>query len=453
MNTCPLTIAGLAAAYRQPAGPAPADILDVVLSRIASTDDRVAAMVTVTEDVARAQAAAATRRIREGDPSPLAGVPVVLKDLIDVAGVPTTAGSRVLANNVATRDADVWQRLASAGAVLVGKANTHEFAYGGTTEPTRNPWALERMVGGSSGGPAAALAAGYCAAAIGTDTAGSVRIPAALCGVVGLKPSQRQWPAAGVIPLSPSLDVVGPLAHTPEDCALVAAVATASPSGFDEQVTKVTDRLRSRRLRIGIITNQGRTDPAIQRHVDAAIDALHAAGATCLEITIPELSEALAANFTILGAEAVLYHRRYESDRELYTPYVRQRLDEASTIPPEDLVAARQLAQRLQVAVDHALEDVDLLLGPGVPVPAPHAYVSQVVVDGQSEDRDSMFCRNYAFANLTGHPALSLPVGFVDGLPVAAQVVGSLGDDDGVLAFGAVLGTLVDWVPALATPY
>ncbi len=226
----PATVVGLASAYRRSRYPLrPLDVVEAYLAAIDQREPDVRAFTTVTADRARAAARAAARRLADGDQSPLLGVPLAVKDLIDVRGVPTTAGSRVLDGNVAPRDAPAWARLRRAGAVLLGKANTHEFAYGGTTDPTRNPWALDRIVGGSSGGPGAAVAAGLCAAALGTDTAGSVRIPASLCGVYGFKPTNGAISTAGVIPLAPTLDVVGPLARTVEDIELLfGALARAS---------------------------------------------------------------------------------------------------------------------------------------------------------------------------------------------------------------------------------
>ncbi len=223
-----LSVGALAAAYRRRRRAlSPVEVTEVFLERIERFDEEIRSMVTVTPDLARRHARTAVGRIADGDPSPLLGIPLVLKDLIDVRGVRTTAGSAVLRDNVATSSAPVWQRLARAGAVLLGKANTHEFAYGGITEPTVNPWHTDHLVGGSSGGPGAALAAGLAPLGIGTDTAGSIRIPANLCGVTGLKPTHRTVSTRGVIPLAPSLDVVGPMGHHPRDLAL-AMTAMAS---------------------------------------------------------------------------------------------------------------------------------------------------------------------------------------------------------------------------------
>lgn len=445
----PLTIAGLADTYRQPDGPSPRDVVDDVLARVAANEGRVQAMVTVTDDLARYQAEQAARRLRDGDPSPLLGVPIVLKDLVDVAGVPTTAGSAVLRSNVPTENAQVWSRLEAAGAVLVGKANTHEFAYGGTTEPTRNPWDLSRMVGGSSGGPAAALAAGFCAAAIGTDTAGSIRIPAALCGVTGLKTTQARYATDGIIPLAPSLDVVGPMAHTPRDCELLVAALDGVSSRFDAMVEATEAALDRRAVRVGVL-DPGQCDPEVRARLGRVVQQLEFAGARCDHIGLPGLDQALASNFTILGAEAVDYHRRFDHRREDYSPYVRQRLDEAAATPPDVVVAARAHREALRTAVEAALADVDVLVGPGVPVVAPPAYVAEVPVDGVPQDRDSMFCTNYAFANLTGHPALSTPMGLVDGLPVGLHLVGRACADEELLALGDVVSRLVGWEPTLA---
>lgn len=424
------------------------ELTEAALADLADWEPQIHAMVTVTAEAARAQAREADRRLAAGESGDLLGIPIVLKDLIDVAGVPTTAGSRVLADNVAQSDAPVWNRLRSAGAVLLGKANTHEFAYGGTTEPTRNPLDPTKMVGGSSGGPAAALAAGYALGAVGTDTAGSIRNPAGLCGVAGLKPTRGLVEAGGVIPLSPMLDVVGPMARTVGDLAPllrvmapgVAADAqqpgmTASrPAGQDpEQVAG-----SPRGLRTGLV-ELGRMNDRVAHGLAATKALLEGGGARVQAVQIPGCEDSIYDDFTIIGYEAARYHHQWQADRDKYTPYVRQRLDEGAATSEQDYQAAVARARSLETALNDALADCDVLLLPGVPFEASPAYEDQVLVDGESEDRDTALCRNLALANLSGHPALALPAPAGPGLPVGVQLLGRHGSDLDLIRWGTWL--------------
>ncbi len=417
------------------------ELLAVVERRLSEREPQIHALVTPTLDLARGQAARADDRRARGERGPLLGVPIVLKDLIDVAGVPTTAGSRVLAGNVPTTGAPVWTRLEAAGAVLVGKANTHEFAYGGTTEPTRNPSDPSRIVGGSSGGPAAALAAGYCWGAVGTDTAGSVRIPANLCGIAALKPTHGLVDTAGVVPLSQTLDVVGPMARAVADLdPLLRVMAGLSSAPV----------VAPRRPRLGVLAPSGPTDAAVLHAYERAVDAVSDAGAAVRSVELPGFERSVADNFTVMGLEASRIHARWADRRDLYTPYVRERLAEAASVTREDYDAALGSGARLRERLDVLLGDLDGLLVPGVPFPAPPAYDERVLIDGVWEDRDSGLCRNTGFANLTGHPVLAVPAGLDGGgLPVGVQLVGRRGADLELIALGAVLeGLLPPGLPA-----
>lgn len=433
---------GLATAYRRRRGRLrPEEVTEFFLSRIAELDGPVAAMVTVTARDARRQARHAAKRIADGDPSPMLGVPIVLKDLIDVRGVPTMAGSEVLRSNVPNRSATVWNRLHGAGAVLLGKANTHEFAYGGTTEPTRNPWNTDHMVGGSSGGPGAALAAGLCAGAVGTDTAGSVRIPANLCGVTGLKPTAGAVSTSGVIPLSPSLDVVGPMAHHPADVGVLFS-AMCRDRRFEQQMKIARASTRQKRsaksLRVGVLRTTGALTPGALDAFEAAVEAISSFGPIS-DVSIENFQSSVYTDFTILGVEAVDVHRKWSAQRHLYSPYVRERLQQAADTRAVDYVAALTAAARLQTSVDRLTSDYDVLVLPGVPFPAPRCGVTEVDVAGQFEDRDTAMCRNTAFTNITGHPTLALPIGFENEMPVGMQLVAQRGGDATLLALGAAL--------------
>jgi aspartyl-tRNA(Asn)/glutamyl-tRNA(Gln) amidotransferase subunit A len=412
----------------------PVDVTEFFLERVQRIDPKIKSMVTVTSDLARRQAAAAARRIADGDPSPLLGVPILVKDLIDVAGIRTTAGSAVLSDNVASRSARVWQLLERAGAVLVGKANTHEFAYGGTTEPTVNPWDTNRLVGGSSGGPAAGLAAGLAPLALGTDTAGSVRIPANLCGVVGLKPTNGTVSARGVIPLAPSLDIVGPMGHHPEDLAAVMHVIGGTRFAAASSAA-LTERSARRRLRFGYLENPGPMSPGVQRAFEDTIAVASRLG-TVERARLDDFDRSVFVNFALLGVEAVFVHEQWSDRRDLYSAYVRERLEQAALTTAVDYERARRTASTYRAAVDTIFRDVDVLVVPGVPFAAPKLGATTVRVGRTTEDRDTAMCRNTGFANVTGHPALALPAGAEQGLPVGVQLVAARGTDANLLAVG-----------------
>ncbi|MCC6226797.1 MAG: amidase [Microthrixaceae bacterium] len=437
-----LSVERLAAGYRRRRSPlSPLDVVEMLLERIAGIDGAVRSMVTLTPEIARRGAVRAAERIAQGDPSPLLGVPVVLKDLIDVRGVRTTAGSAVLHDNVAKSSSVVWSRLQRGGAVLLGKANTHEFAYGGTTEPTVNPWDRGRLVGGSSGGPAAALAAGLAPLAVGTDTAGSVRIPANLCGVYGLKPTNAMVATKGVIPLAPSLDVVGPMGHRPRDLAV--AMESLGGSRYSNRrsgPSRLGRKAAAKSLRFAYLDNPGPMSVGVARAYDETIETASRIGRTS-PVSFGGFDQSVMVNFTILGVEAAIYHRQWASKRDLYSPYVRERLDAAAATSAVDYELARRSIATYRSAVDSMLADADILILPGVPFAAPRLGATVVEVGSAKEDRDTAMCRNTGFANFTGHPVLAMPVGFEAGLPVGVQVLGERGADAELLEIGGLLSS------------
>ncbi|MEO7380576.1 MAG: amidase, partial [Paracoccaceae bacterium] len=374
---------------------------------------------------ARADAQRATDDIQSGRTlGPLHGIPVAVKDLIEVAGVPTGYGSRVMPPQMATRDATLVARLRAAGAVIFGKTNLLEYAYG-IAHPdvgqTNNPHDPTRTAGGSSGGSAAAVAAGIVPLAVGTDTGGSIRIPAAYCGIVGLKPTFGLVPLDGVFPLSQSLDHAGPLARTAADAALLLAVM----SGQDMTMPPALPR------RIGLITGHFSTTPigqAVSDHVLACIEQLRAAGIEVHQITLPGLTRANAALVDILLPEASLIHEALLAHNPTgYAPGTRAQIEAGFRTTAADYLRAKAFQIALRAEVERAFDDADLLVSPSVPFVAPHE--DPVIVDGQDSEMLAS-----GFANVTGHPSLSLPCGLTSGLPVGLQLTAALGQDARLLA-------------------
>jgi aspartyl-tRNA(Asn)/glutamyl-tRNA(Gln) amidotransferase subunit A len=453
MDLSSLSIATAAALYRRKET-SPEEVTRACLTRINERESSIHAFATVTAELALRQARAAQKAIAE-DPlgsRPLLGIPICLKDLIETAGIVTTASSRVLAGNVPTIDAPVWRRLRRAGAVLVGKSHTHEFAYGSVTPTTRNPWNPERIPGGSSGGSAAAVAAGFCLGAVGTDTAGSIRIPSGLCGVVGLKPTYGLVPKSGVIPLSWSLDHVGPLARSPADAALL----LDAMAGFDRSDPASVRKRKvgsgppaqeepfNDSLRVGVITNTGAMTPGVAAGFEAATAALEDMGTGLNEVVIDGWEAAVEINFTILGVEASVYHEENLRHRaELFTDDVRKRLEWGLTLGAASYVKATLAARRFRNSFDGLLAKYDLLVCPGMPCPAPPASARTVSIQGQEHPIDPLLCRNTAISNLTGLPALALPSGFEDGLPVGIQAIGARWQERKVIQIGQRLQDLL----------
>ncbi|MGY1747165.1 amidase [Blastococcus sp. SYSU D00695] len=427
----------------------PVELVDSVLARLEATEPALTAYACVTADSARETARHAEQEIAAGRYlGPLHGIPLGIKDLFDSAGVPATSSSRVRAGRVPDTDAVAVARLRAAGMVPVGKTHTHEFAYGTITPTTRNPWDTGRIPGGSSGGSAAAVAAGSCMVGLGSDTAGSIRIPAALCGTVGLKPTYGRVSRRGVTPLSWSLDHVGPLARNVVDCAWVLdAIAghdPLDPATVDVPVPRhAADLDRGvAGLRIGVLADggAGRLHDDVAAAVRAAAGVLEAQGARLREVTLPRADQVLPAAWAILMPEASAYHREtLRTSADLYTDDVRLLLEVGQLVPATDHVTAlrvRTLVQRDWAAL---FDDVDVVLTPAAPVPAPEVGAHVVSwPDGATEDVTSALVRLTLPGDLTGLPVLALPVG-VDaaGLPLGMQLTGRPFDEATVLRVGA----------------
>ncbi|HEY4570852.1 MAG TPA: amidase [Kribbella sp.] len=382
----------------------PAELVEDALARAA---DAAALNAVVHLDVEGARKAAAAHD-RSGA---LAGVPVLVKEIIEVEGLPHRCGSASL-DEVGRQDAEVVRRLRAAGAIVVGLSHTHEFAYGctGTSNragPCRNPHDVSRMTGGSSSGSAAAVAAGVVPLAIGTDTAGSVRIPAALCGVVGFKPSYNTLPADRVFPLSQSLDHVGVLTRSAAD----ATYALAALAGVVAQARTATPRL-------GIVTNPEYLDvtPEVGSAWSALLERLR--DAHLVDVRLPDWARSFSTAANLQGPEAVANHRGRSQD--LYQPDVRQRLLEASQVQPADYERAKTEAVAITAELDAVLADVDAILTPTVLTTAPLITAADTA-DGGLGVRKQLL-NNTRLANLTRHAAVSLPIP-TPGLPVGLQII------------------------------
>ncbi|MGW5869115.1 amidase [Streptomyces sp. NPDC055239] len=424
----------------------PVELTASVLDRISAVDGRLGAYVTVAADTALAAAARAEREITEGGPrGPLHGIPMGLKDLIDAEGMPTTASSDVRSGHVADRDSHVAARLDAAGAVLLGKTHTHEFAYGLTTPQTNNAWDHSRVAGGSSGGSAVAVAAGGATYALGTDTGGSIRVPAALNGVVGLKPTYGLVSRSGVTSLSWSLDHVGPLTRTVRDAALVlAATAGHDPRDPASVPGPTTDYLETgdlRGLKVGVPRNHyfDRVTPEVEEAVRSAIGRLAELGAELVDVDIPMARYIQATQWGLMVPEATAYHERtLRTTADLYAPDVRILLEAGELTSAGDYLRAQRARTMMRDAWARMFEGIDVLAAPTVPMTAAASGQDTVEwADGTVEAVSDSYVRLSAPANITGVPALTLPVGRGrDGLPIGMQLMGRPFRDATVLRVG-----------------
>lgn len=372
------------------------------------------------EDARRADAEIATGGWR----GPLHGIPIAVKDLIDVAGTRTTSGSAVPSVE-ARADAPVVKRLRDAGAILIGKTNLHEFAYGTTSEetafgPVKNPIDLSRSAGGSSGGSAAALAAGMCFGAIGTDTGGSIRIPSAACGTVGLKPAYGELPVTGIVPLSGSFDHVGPMARSVADAVLLfQAMQGAQPDGLEPSAERLTFGIPQRYF-------CDRIDDDVRSELERARTALTAAGHKVADIEVAHAAWTPDVYLHIMLPEASWYHApTLERHATSYSPGVRLRLEMGRYVRAEDYVRAQHLREVLRQSVNAALSRVDVLMLPTLPMAAPLLGAQTVDIAGRQEPVRGAMLRLTQMFNVTGHPSISLPAGLGrDGMPRGLQLVG-----------------------------
>ena len=403
-------------------------VTEACLQKIADGNARLNAFILVTADEARREARARDRELAAGqDRGPLHGAPISIKDLIDMQGIPTTAASRVRDGHVADRDAAVIAHLRQAGAVFVGKTNLHEFAFGTTNEdsafgPARNPHDDSRSPGGSSGGSAASVAAGMALATIGTDTGGSIRIPAAACGLVGLKPTIGEVSTDGVVPLSRTFDHVGPLTQSVADAFLVHHAL------LGDHIASLPAPMPLHGVRIAVLRRYfcDILDEDVRARFEEAVARLRAAGAHVDEIEIRHADLISTIYLHISLPDAAAYHAAtLETIPDRYTPNVRVRLEMARAILAEDYVRALKGREVLQREFDAALEQHDALILPTLPIPAPPIGASTIDVAGKPEAVRAMMLRLTQPFNVGGHPAMSIPAGRTrSGLPVGVQLVG-----------------------------
>jgi aspartyl-tRNA(Asn)/glutamyl-tRNA(Gln) amidotransferase subunit A len=418
----------------------PVEVVEAYLARVDRLNPVLNAFITVIHDHARAAAKQAEGEIAQHRyRGPLHGVPIGIKDILDTAGVVTTHGSSFFRTNVPSEDAASVERLKQAGAIAIGKCNTHEFAAGSTTNnpwygAARNPWSLERSPGGSSGGSAAAVAAGMAAGAIGTDTGGSVRSPAACCGVVGLKPTYGRVSLRGVYPNAPSLDHVGPLARSARDVAVLlqgmAGYDARDPTCADVPVPDFAGSLDAGvdGLRLGLCPDLHYTDldKEVAARLDAAIRVLESLGARVEIVRFLLRDDLAAARDAISSAELFSVHReRLAALPEGYGADVRARLLEAQRTTVGQYVAACRVRERARREIDETFQRVDALVLPVAPCEAPYLETGMSHINGREVSFGAVGVTMRAPINVLGVPAVSMPIGLSEaGLPLAMQIVG-----------------------------
>ena len=398
------------------------------LDRIEAQNRTLNAFITVLRDDALTQAREADREIAAGrHRGPLHGVPISLKDLFDLRGTPTTAASRVRKEHVAAADAPVVARLREAGAVFVGKTNLHEFALGTTNEdsafgPARHPFDPDRSPGGSSGGSAVSVLADMAIASIGTDTGGSIRIPSAACGLVGLKPSLGEISTEGVVPLSTTMDHVGPICRSVEDASILYQVLR------DDSRNDARPDREARGVTLGVLRGYfgAVVDSQVTSVFQNACGRLRDAGVRLEDVEIPHAGDVAAIYLHIVLSEGAAYHAMtLERRADDYTPNVRMRLEMGRYILAEDYVRALRGRELLTREVDAAMNGRDGLLLPTLPIPAPKIGASTIRIGTSDEPVRNVMLRLTQLFNVTGHPAITMPCGTTsDGLPVGAQLVG-----------------------------
>jgi aspartyl-tRNA(Asn)/glutamyl-tRNA(Gln) amidotransferase subunit A len=457
---CFMTAAQLGGIFRNHQA-SPVDLVTAMLERIDHLNSRLNAYLTVMADEALAAARQAERDIRAGNyRRPLHGIPVALKDLYWTKGVRTTAGSKVLADWAPAEDATTVIRLKEAGAIIIGKAHLHEFAMGPTNinphyGPARNPWDTDRVPGGSSGGSGAAVAASLATTAMGSDTGGSIRIPASLCGITGHKPTYGLVSRYGVLTLSWSLDHAGPMTKTVEDAALMmnalAGYDPKDPASANRPVSDFRDALdgKLRGLRIGLPRRHffDELDPEVQWAMDDAIELIEGLGAAVTEVDFSHVQYVPATSMTISWSEAAAYHERFVGRLDEYGSETRSRIELGRTILATDYLRALRTRRLIGEEFAAIMERVDLLVTPTIRIPAPRIDEcgEKLGMTGGADVRMVLSALTRPF-NVTGAPALTVPCGFTaNGLPIGLQIVGRPFDDMTVLRLGHAYQLATAW--------
>jgi aspartyl-tRNA(Asn)/glutamyl-tRNA(Gln) amidotransferase subunit A len=425
------------------------ELTAAALSRLERLNSEVRAFITAME-----------RDSSNAHKSPLKGVPISIKDLYDTRGVRTTAGSKVFAERIPGEDAAVVQMLKDGGAVIVGKTNMHEFAFGVTTVnphygTARNPWDRERISGGSSGGSAVAVTLGMGLASLGSDTGGSIRIPASLCGIVGLKPTYGRVSLRGVVPLSWSLDHPGPMTRTVEDAALlmeiIAGYDPLDPYSRNVPVPRYTSALTGniQGVRIGIPNNYFFQDlaPPVESALQQAIRALERLGAQLVHVDVPGIATHRGTWLQIASPEAYSYHELHlKKDPSLYGADVRGRLEAGRALLSIDYVRAQRTRTRMKEQCKRLFDAVDVIVTPTVPITAPRIEDLHKPWGTGPETAALSLARFTRFFNIVGLPAISIPCGFdFEGLPIGMQIAGKAFDESTVMRVAHAYEQTTKW--------
>jgi aspartyl-tRNA(Asn)/glutamyl-tRNA(Gln) amidotransferase subunit A len=423
------------------------ELVETTLTRIARANPSLNAFITVMEDSARARADAMDAELARGiDRGPLHGIPVAHKDLVQTQGVRTTAGSKIFADFVPEKDAVVAARLDAAGAVLVGKTGLHEVAFGITSNnphygAIHNPWDLERIPGGSSGGSAAALAAGLLPMATGTDTGGSIRIPASFCGVVGLKPTYERVSRLGVLPLSFTLDHVGPMARTVRDVAVSFRAMAENPGQFAPSGDEGRD-VSLRGIRIGVPQNFyfDRVDLEVSGAVRRAVQTAAALGARVVEMRVPDMEALNVIGRIIQLCDAAAIYRPHLDRPDNFGTDVLALLTQGRLIPATDYVDAQRLRKIFAAEFRRLWDEVDCIFAPATPIAAPKIGELTTYIGPNLEDVRQAATRLTRGFNILGNPALALPCGFTKSvLPIGLQIAAAANQEHVLLRVGAAM--------------
>jgi aspartyl-tRNA(Asn)/glutamyl-tRNA(Gln) amidotransferase subunit A len=447
----------------------PVELVEACLARIRAVNDKLAAYISVYEEQARAVAKAAEAMVHAGHwLGPLHGIPVSLKDNVAVRGLATTAGSKILRDWIPDEDATVTARLRQAGAIFVGKTNMHEFAWGGTSAnphygAVRNPWNPERFPAGSSGGSGAAVAARTCYGAIGTDTGASIRLPSAINGIVGIRPTYGRVSNAGIIPLAWSMDTAGPMTRTVEDCAIMFnAIAGPDPKDPNCSAAPVMDYTADlgrgvRGIRIGVVPGYffHHLQRPVHDAVRSALRTFEGLGASVVDVNIENIHGNISAQLTIESAEPSSYHQRWLRERPGdYGEDVRMLLEIGEMLLATHYVQAQRYRSLLRGEFLSAFKTVDVFICPTLPFTATPVGAMKVVIEnGVEEDMLSAIMQYTGVPSLTGLPSLNVPCGFdQDGLPVGMQIIGQPFDEAALFRVGAAFQAATDFhkgAPAL----